>query len=75
MKLQHASYKAYYDTDKYIPVFYNWEWGMVDINYPGCDGWHDLHDAKLPHYGVTTEHLKEIVERETGKKVRRLVAW
>lgn len=76
MKLQHSSYKAYTGKDEYIPIFYNWELGMFAINAKNVDDkWHDLIDHSLPHCGYTTEHLKDEVERLTGKRVKRLVTW
>lgn len=76
MKLQHSSYKAYFGKNDYAPVFYNWETGTFNVNARGVDDkWHDLLDHSLPHCGYTTEHLKEEVERLTGKQVKRLVAW
>lgn len=74
MKLQHAQYKAYFGKDDYVPIFYNWELGTFSSTW--IDGkWYDLLDHSLPHCGFTTDHLKQMVEELTGKKVRRLVTW
>lgn len=75
MKLQHSSYRAYFGTDEYTPIIYYWEGGTVEFPWVSHDKRYDLLDITMEHCGVTTEHLKEIVEQVTGKRVRRLVAW
>lgn len=74
MKLQHRSYKAYTGKDEYVPIIYNWDVGTFASPWID-DEWHDLLDHSLPHCGCTTEHLKDEVERLTGKRVKRLVTW
>ena len=74
MKLQHSSYRAYFGPDDYVPITYNWEMGTFNSAWID-DKWHDLLDHSKDRCGFTTEHLKEMVEELTGKKVVRLVAW
>ncbi len=74
MRLQHASYRAYFDTGDYAPILYNWELGV--FSSPRIDNkWHDLIDHTLPHCGISTQHMRQMVEELTGRKVKRLVAW
>lgn len=67
-------YRAYFGKDDYVPISYNWEVGA--FNSPWIDDkWHDLLDHSKDMCGFTTDHLKEMVEGLTGRKVVRLVAW
>ena len=75
MKLQHASYRAMFTADEYTPVIYYWEGGTFELPWVEHDKVHDLLDMDLPHCGMTTEHLAEMVSDLTGRKVKRVVAW
>ena len=75
MKLQHAQYRALFAENDYTPIIYYWEHGTIELPWVKAGKYVDLCDFGMKHGGYTTEHVKDIVERMTGRKVMRLVAW
>ena len=74
MKLRHSEYRCYFDMGEYVPITYNWELGLFISSWLD-NKWHDLLDHSKDECGFTTEHLAEMVEDISGRKVRRVVAW
>ena len=64
-----------FGPNDYTPIVYYWEGGTFEMPWVQANKLHDLTDITLPHCGMTTEHLTQMVERITGRKVKRLVAW
>ena len=75
MKLQHAQYRAVFGPNDWTPIIYYWEGGTFELPWVNDGKVHDLCDVTLPNCGLTTEHLRDMVERATGRTVKRLVAW
>ena len=75
MRLQHAQYRAMFGENDYTPVIYFWEHGTFELPWVKAGRYHDLQDVTLPHCGMTTEHMAQMVGEITGRKVKRLVAW